>query len=106
MSLLTDIICTAANLVQSAIKLEAKAVLLKIDEQVNAIESRFKRIYIWCVLLVMVMISLLAGIGLIIAGVYTLLASVIGAGIAALIVGAIVSLLAAILMMTIKNSVR
>jgi len=44
------------------------------------------------------------GIGLVIAGVYMLLATAIGSGLAALIVGVVVSLLAVILMVTVKSS--
>jgi hypothetical protein len=106
MSLLTDILCTAGDLLQSVVKYEAKSLLFKIEEQTKAMECCFRRIYIWCGFLAMIMLVLLAGIGLIIAGVYMLLAAAIGSGLAALIVGVIVSLLAAILMMTIKSSRR
>ena len=104
MSLLTDILCTTANLVQSVVKYEAKSLLFKIEEQTKAMECCFRRIYIWCGFLAMIMLVLLAGIGLIIAGFYMLLASAIGSGTAALIVGVIVSLLAAVVMVTIKSS--
>jgi hypothetical protein len=103
MSLLTDIVCTAANLLQSAVKYEAKSILFKIDEQAKAMECCFRRIYIWCSFLAMIMLVLLAGIGLIIAGFYMLLAPAIGSGTAALIVGVIISLLAAVGMMTFKS---
>ena len=106
MSLLTDIVCTAGELVQSAVKYEAKALLLKIDEQAKAMECCFRRNYIWCSFMAMIMLVLLAGVGLIIAGVYTLLAAAIGSGLAALIVGVIVSLLTVILMVTVKSSMR
>jgi hypothetical protein len=106
MSLLTDIICTTANLVQSVVKYETKSLLLKIDEQAKAMECCFKRMYMWCGFLAVSMLVLLAGIGLIIAGVYILLATAIGSGLAALIVGVIVSLLAVILMVTVKSSMR
>jgi hypothetical protein len=106
MSLLTDIVCTAANLVQSVVKLETKAILLKIDEQAKAMECCFRRNYIWCCFQAMIMLVLIAGIGLIIAGFFILLASALGAGVAALIVGVIISLLAAVLMVTLKSSVR
>ena len=106
MSLLTDIICTTANLVQSVVKYETKSLLLKIDEQVKAMECCCRRMYMWCIFMAMIMLVLLAGIGLIIAGVYILLATAIGSGLAALIVGVIVSLLAVILMVTVKSSMR
>ena len=104
MSLLTDIICTTANLVQSVVKYETKSLLFKIDEQVKAMECCFRRMYLWCGFLAMIMLVLLAGIGLVIAGVYMLLATAIGSGLAALIVGVVVSLLAVILMVTVKSS--
>jgi hypothetical protein len=104
MSLLTDIICTTAELVQSVVKYQAKSILLKIDEQAQAMECCFKRLCLWCGFLAMIMLVLLAGIGLIIAGFYMLLAPAIGPGTAALIVGVIISLLAAVLMVTLKSS--
>jgi len=106
MSFLTDIVCTAGNLIQSAVKYEAKALLLKIDEQAKAMECCFRRMCVWCGFMAMSMLVLLAGVGLIIAGVYILLAAAIGSGLAALIVGVIVSLLAVILMVTVKSSMR
>jgi hypothetical protein len=106
MSLLTDIICTTANLVQSVVKYEAKSLLLKIDEQTKAIECCCRRMYMWCIFMAMIMLVLLAGVGLIIAGVYILLAAAISSGLAALIVGVVVSLLAVILMITVKSSMR
>ena len=106
MSLLTDIICTTANLVQSVVKYETKSLLFKIDEQVKAMECCCRRMYMWCIFMAMIMLVLLAGVGLIIAGVYILLATAIGSGLAALIVGVIVSLLAVILMVTVKSSMR
>jgi hypothetical protein len=106
MSLLTEIVCTAGNLIQSAVKYEAKSILLKIDEQAKAIECCFRRMYLWCGFLAVSILVLLAGVGLIIAGVYILLAASIGSGLAALIVGVIVSLLAVILMVTVNSSMR
>lgn len=106
MSLLTDIVCTAGNLIQSAVRYEAKALLFKIDEQAKAMECCFKRMYFWCGFLAIAMLVLLAGVGLIIAGVYILLATAIGSGLSALIVGVIVSLLAVILMVMVNSSKR
>ena len=106
MSLLTDIICTTANLVQSVVKYEAKSLLFKIEEQTKAMECCCRRMYMWCIFMAMIMLVLLAGVGLIIAGVYILLATAIGSGLAALIVGVVVGLLAVILMVTIKSSMR
>jgi uncharacterized membrane protein (DUF485 family) len=106
MSALTDIVCTVADLVQSAIKYEAKSLLVKMDEQKKSLENCLKKMRIWCSLLTLIMLVLLAGIGLIIAGAFILLASVAGAGVSALIIGVIVALLAAILIMTVHNSLR
>ena len=104
MSLLTNIVCTTAELLQSVVKYEAKSLLFKIEEQTKAMECCFRRMYIWCSFLAMIMLVLLAGIGLIIAGVYMLLAPAVGPGVAALIVGVIISLLAIVLMVTLKSS--
>jgi hypothetical protein len=104
MSLLTNIVCTTVELLQGVVKYEAKSLLLKINEQAKAMECCFRRIYIWCSFLAMIMLVLLAGIGLIIAGFYMLLAPAIGSGTAALIVGVIISLLAAVGMMMFKSS--
>jgi hypothetical protein len=106
MSLLTDIVCTAANLVQSVVKLETKAILLKIDEQVKAMECCIRRMCMWCGFMAIIMLVLLAGVGLIIAGAFMLLATAVGSGVAAMIVGVIVCLLSAVLMLTVKNSMR
>ncbi len=53
MSLLTDIVCTAGNLLQSVVKYQTKSLMLKIDEQAKAMECCFRRIYIWCGFLAM-----------------------------------------------------
>ena len=106
MSLLTDIVCTAANLVQSVVKLETKAILLKIDEQVKAMEDCFRRLCMWCGFMTIIMLVLLVGVGFIIAGAYMLLAAAVGSGVAAMIVGVIVSLLSIVLMLTVKGSMR
>jgi len=99
MSLLTEIISTTASLVQSYVKYKEKSLLLKIEEQT-------KRVFLWCCFLTVITLVFLSGIGFIIAGVYTLLASSVGSGYSALILGIIVSLLAAILMVMFKNSMR
>ncbi len=99
MSLLTDIVCITSGIIQSVFQYKEKSLLLQIEEQT-------RRTLIWCGILVIFMLILLAGIGFILAGVYTLLASSVGSGYSALIVGIIVSLLALILMVTIKNSMR
>jgi uncharacterized membrane protein (DUF485 family) len=106
MSALTDIVCTVADLIQSVVKYETKTLLVKMEEQKKSLESCLKKIRIWCGLLTLIMLVLLAGIGLIIAGAFILLASVAGAGVSALIIGVIVTLLAAILIVVINNSVR
>jgi hypothetical protein len=99
MSLLTDVVSIATGLIQSVVQYKEKSLLLKIEEQT-------KRVFVWCGLLAVITLILLAGIGFVIAGVYILLAAATGAGIAALIVGVIISLLMAILMLVIKSSMR
>ena len=106
MSALTDIVCTVADLVQSVVKYEAKSLLVKMEEQKKTLESCLKKMRIWCSLLTLLILVLLAGIGLIIAGACILLASAVGFGVSAVIVGVIVSLLAAILIVTVHNSLR
>jgi uncharacterized membrane protein YhaH (DUF805 family) len=104
MSFLTDVVSTTAELIQGVVKYQAKSILLKIDEQVMALENRFKRMCFWCGILAIVIFVLMAGIGLIIAGFYMLLAPATGPGTAALIVGVVISSLAAVLMVTLKSS--
>ena len=104
MSLLTDIVCIVVELVQSAVKYETKSLLFKIDEQAKAVEYSLRRLYLWCGLLAVSMLVLLVGVGFVIAGVFMLLATAVGSGLSALIVGVIISLAASILMITIKSS--
>ncbi len=99
MSFLTDMVCAATGLLDSVVKYKEKSLLLKIEEQT-------KRLSVWCGFLTMIMLILLAGIGFILAGVYTLLAAAVGSGLSALIVGVVVSLLAAILMVIFKSYMK
>ncbi len=106
MSLLKDIVCTAAELVEHVVKFEAKSLLVKIDEQKKAMESCLKGMFLWRSIVTFCMLLLLAGIGLIIAGAFMVLAPATGPGIAALIVGVILTLLAIILTITVKYSIK
>jgi uncharacterized membrane protein YhaH (DUF805 family) len=106
MSALRDIICTAADLFQHFIKLEAKALAVKMEEHARSVECSLKRMCFWFGLLTVGLIALLGGIGLIIAGAFILLTSAMGAGAAAVIVGIIVTLLAFVLTVTLKSSMR
>ena len=106
MSLLTDIISTTANLVENVVRLEAKTLLAKVDEQKKSMESCIKGMYVWRCFVMLGLILLLTGIGLIITGALILLASVTDAGVAALIIGVIVTLLAAIVIVSIKSCIR
>jgi hypothetical protein len=99
MALLTDIISITAGLVQTMVGYKETALLLKVEEQ-------SKRFCIWCGSMTLLTLVLLAGIGFILAGVYTLLAAAIGSGLSALIVGIVVSLLAVLLMVIFKSSMR
>jgi hypothetical protein len=106
MPLLEDIGRLAIDVVQYVVKYQARCLLVPSDEQMKHIERCVGRAFCRLSFLTFSLILLLAGIGLIIAGAYTILAAAIGSGFAALIVGVIVSLLAAILLMTIKSSMR
>jgi hypothetical protein len=106
MSLLKDFICTAAELAEHVIKYEAKSLVTAVEAQVKSAECCFKKMYFWRCLVMLGLILLLTGIGLIITGALILLASVTDAGVAALIIGVIVTLLAAIVIVSIKNSIR
>jgi hypothetical protein len=100
MSLWTDIASIAADATQFLVRMEAKTLLAK------SMERQIKQVCFWGGLFIAGLLVLLAGIGLIIAGAYILLASATGAGVAALIIGVIVTLLAAVLTVTFKYCIR
>jgi hypothetical protein len=105
-SLLKDMVCNAVELVEHVVKLEAKSLVARIDEQKKSMESCFKNMFLWRSVVTFCMLLLLAGIGLVIAGAFMLLAPATGEGTAALIVGVILTLLAIILTVTVKQSVK
>jgi uncharacterized membrane protein YhaH (DUF805 family) len=100
MSLLTDIASIAAEVAQFFVKLESSSMLAK------TMESQIKRACFWGGLLAACVVVLLAGIGLIIAGVWILLSPVTGAGVAAIIVGVVVMVVAVAITMAIKSCIR
>jgi len=106
MQLLDDIGRLAVDLISYVIRYQTKSMLVPSEQQIKHLECSLRRMLTWCGFLAAGMLVLLAGVGLIIAGVYILLATAISSGLAALIVGVVVSLLAVILMVTVKSSMR
>jgi hypothetical protein len=106
MDALKDIICTAADLLQHFIKFEAKALAVKMEEQARSVEQTFKRLLLWLGLIAMGLVILVGGVAMITAGVYALLATATGTGAAAVIVGVILTLLASVFTIIIRNSLR
>ncbi len=104
MSLLANIVYTTADLIQTAIRYEAKSLVHKIDEEARAVEWGWKRTFLWSGFIAVGIISLIAGIGFIITGIFILLASAIGWGFSALIVGVILCLIAVSLIVALRNS--
>lgn len=104
MSLLTDILCTGADLLRLKFEVEAKYLSAKLDDGARSVQSFVKRL---CFLLGMlaICIALLAGgVGFMMWGAYALLASAIHPGWAALLVGLIVSLVAITVLAVVKYS--
>jgi hypothetical protein len=106
MNWLKDFVCTAAELAEHVIKYEAKSLVYAVEQQVKSAESCFKKMYVWRCFVMLGLILLLMGISLIITGAFILLASVTNVGVAALIIGVIVTLLAAIVIVSIKSCIR
>jgi hypothetical protein len=100
MSLLTDIASIAADVAQFFVKLETKALLAK------SMEGEIKRAYFWGGLFAACLLVLLGGIGLVIAGACILLTPVTGAGLAGVIVGVVVAIIAAAVVIVTKSSIR
>jgi hypothetical protein len=103
MPLMEDVGRLAIDLVQFMVK---KSLQIPSEEIVKRIEHSIGRALCWSAMLTFCLILLLAGIGLTIWGLYILLSSAIGSGLAALIIGIVVSLLAIILAVIIKLSKR
>ena len=106
MPLLEDIGRLAIDVAQYAIKYQARCLLVPSDEQMKHIEGFISRAFCRLGLLTFSLILLLTGIGLIIWGVYPLVASALGSGPAALIIGIVVSLLAILLAVIVKLAKR
>jgi len=96
MNFLEDMLHWGMNLVCSPIEAAIKSLRRGIIQMV-----------LWCGLLIVGIILLLGGIGFTVAGIYMLLVSAIAnAGLAALIVGLVVSLAAILMISTIRNVSR
>ena len=104
MQLLEDLGQLAIDVIKYAIK--SKSLMVTVEEQTKVLECAARRIYTWCIFLGLSFVLLMAGLGLVIWGFYLLLAPATGSGPAALIIGIIVSLLAAIMAVTVKYLVR
>ena len=106
MRLLTNILCTVADLLRLKIQVEAKYLAAKFEDGAKCLHSCAKQLCFWGGVLVFCFALLAGGVGFIMWGAYALLASAINPGFAALIVGLIVSLVAITVLGAIKNSVK
>ena len=106
MSLLTDILYTAADLLRLKIKVEGKYLAAKFEDGARSLHSCAKQLCFFWGMLVFCIAMLAGGVGFIMWGAYALLASAINPGFAALIVGLIVSLVAITILGAIKNSIK
>jgi len=106
MALLEDIGRLAIDAAQYVIKYQARCLLVPSDEQMKHIENCVSRACCRLGLLAFSLILLLAGVGLIIWGVYILVSSALGSGPAALVIGIVISLLAILLAVIVKLSRR
>ena len=106
MSLLTDILCTGADLLRLKFQVEAKYLSAKLDDGARSVQSFVKQLcFLWGILVFC--IALLAGgVGFMMWGAYALLASAIHPGWAALLVGLIVSLVAITVLGAVKYSLK
>jgi hypothetical protein len=103
MNLWTDILCTIADVLRLKVQVESKYLAAKIEDGARSLHSNAKRLCFWWWMLVFCFVLLASGVGFIMWGVYTLLASTIHPGFAALIVGLIVSMVAITVLSTVKN---
>ena len=106
MSLLTDIICTGADLLRLKIQVEAKYIAAKFEDGARSLHSCAKQLCFFWGMLVFCIAMLAGGVGFIMWGAYALLASAINPGFAALIVGLIVGLVAITVLGAVKNSIK
>jgi amino acid transporter len=100
MSLLSNVAALATEAIRFVAKLETGSMLAK------SMESQIKRACFWGGLFAVVVLVLLGGTGLIIAGVFILLTPITGVGLAAIIVGVIVAIIAAALIIATKSCIR
>jgi uncharacterized membrane protein YhaH (DUF805 family) len=100
MSLLSNVVSLAAETMRFMAKLESSSMLAK------TMESQIKRACFWGGLFTVVLLILVGGIGLIIAGAWILLTPVTGAGLASVIVGVVVAIIAAALIIAAKSCIR
>ena len=92
------------NLLEDLLRVVTDIVRCPIEAAIKSLRRGVIQMILWCGLLVISIILLLAGIGFIVMGVYTLLVSAVGnAGLAALIVGLVVSLTAILMMVVIRD---
>jgi hypothetical protein len=106
MSLLTDILYTAADLLRLKIQVEGKYLAAKFEDGARSLHSCAKLLCFFLGMLVFCIAMLAGGVGFIMWGAYALLASAINPGFAALIVGLIVGLIAITVLGAIKNSIK
>ena len=95
MSLLSNVAALATEAIRFVAKLET-----------GSMEGQIKRACFWGGLFAVVVIVLLGGIGLIIAGAWILLAPVTGAGLTGVILGIVVVIIAAALTIAAKISIK
>jgi len=92
------------NLFKNLLRVVTDIVRCPIEAAMKSLRRGIIQMILWCGLLIVSIILLLAGIGFILMGVYTLLVSAVGnAGLAALIVGLVVSLAAILMMVVIRD---
>jgi hypothetical protein len=106
MSLLTDILCTGADLLRLKFQVEAKYLSAKLDDGAKSIQSFVKQLCFLWGMLAFCIVLLAGGVGFMMWGAYALLASTINPGWAALLVGLIVSLVAITVLGAVKNSIK
>lgn len=106
MSLLSDILCAGSDLLRLKFQVEAKYLSAKVDDGARSVRSFVKQLcFLWGMLAFC--ITLLAGgVGFMVWGAYSLLASAIYPGWAALLVGLIVSLVAITILGAVKYSIK
>ncbi|MBN1972523.1 MAG: hypothetical protein JW787_02695 [Sedimentisphaerales bacterium] len=106
MSLLTEIFCTVSDLLRLKIQLEAKSLVAKFEDGTKSLHCCMMQLCFWVGMLIFCIALLAGGVGFIMWGTYALLALAINPGFAALIVGLIVSLIATIILIAVKNSIK